>query len=419
MSIKNLVPITLVCLLTGLLLLYAHSSMRGKPISTAGVEAESETDHSATLLVEGFGKATVGGTGGTLHVVTNLDDGGPCSLRDFVNRPGPRIIRFAVSGWIVLKSRLVIENPYLTIDGSDAPNGGIGIRGEGIDIGGHDIIIRHVRFRSDSWATDDAVQITGYDFDLRSPKVPHNIVLDHLSITAGRDGNLDISSGAHDITVQHCIIAENNGSGAILQRYLNATRVTYHHNLFANNPSNRNPTIHCGDVDVVNNVIYRNFSGFSFANQTAVGPDSQCRVNYVGNYFKMGSSESTSEGERQIYLYGNEAGSAASSIHVEGNISPARPSDSRPETDLVRFERGGLPISGIRHDFPTVGTSSAFTALSQVVEKSGATLPCRDTTDTRIAGYVMKGEGVSGPGLNSPSRLGGWPDLTKPCDSTK
>jgi hypothetical protein len=365
------------------------------------------------FVIEGFGRNTVGGCGGTIITVTNLNDSGAGSFRNAVQQSGRRIVRFAVSGWITLNTRVMIENPYLTIDGSDAPNGGVGLRGDGIDLIAHDVIIRNIRMRSDTWATDDPLQIVAND-----GVEAYNVVLDHVSITAGQDGNVDVTNGAHDITIQHSIIAENNGSGATLQRYNNTTRVTYYRNLFANNPSNRNPTIHSGDVDMVNNVIYRNVNGHSFENLTAVGPDVACRVNYVGNYFKKGSSESIAGGDsKEIYLFGGEAGSSQSMIHLQGNISPTRPNDTMSQTTLVYAYNGGLPISGSRHNFPAVPTVSAATAYNDVLQNVGAIMPCRDAIDRRIIDYVTNGTGATVWGGQDPGQLGGWPNLSQPCGS--
>src|SRR5262245_7910567 len=53
---------------------------------------------------EGFGANTVGGRGGRIIEITNLDDSGPGSLRAAMEASGPRICVFRVSGTITLKS---------------------------------------------------------------------------------------------------------------------------------------------------------------------------------------------------------------------------------------------------------------------------------------------------------------------------
>ena len=70
---------------------------------------------------EGFGAFTPGGRGGKTLYVDNLNDSGPGSLRAAIETPGPRIIFFHVGGVIALKSTLHIREPFLTIDGQNAP----------------------------------------------------------------------------------------------------------------------------------------------------------------------------------------------------------------------------------------------------------------------------------------------------------
>ena len=70
---------------------------------------------------EGYGSGATGGAGGTTITVTNLNDSGPGSLREAVDTVGARIIKFSVHGVIALKTSLSLDDPDITIDGSDAP----------------------------------------------------------------------------------------------------------------------------------------------------------------------------------------------------------------------------------------------------------------------------------------------------------
>jgi hypothetical protein len=70
---------------------------------------------------EGFAAAATGGRGGIVCEVTNLDDSGPGSLRDCIDRTEPRTVVFRTGGTITLKSGLYIANPYITIAGQTAP----------------------------------------------------------------------------------------------------------------------------------------------------------------------------------------------------------------------------------------------------------------------------------------------------------
>jgi pectate lyase len=371
---------------------------------------------SMDLVIEGFGRNTIGGKLGKVYLVSNLNDSGPFSLRDLLNRPGPRIIKFGVSGTIRLQTGLVLVEPLVTIDGSDAPNGGIAIDGP-FAITASQVIIRHVRFRNGDLQNPADAVLIGEDNGSR----PSNIVLDHCSISWGGDGNVDIVNGASDVTIQWCILSENLGPGATLIKY-GATRITLHHNLFANSRSNRNPVVHGGEVDVVNNVVYRDFASTAFVphyfeNLMGVAPDTAVAlVNFVGNYYKAGSAENIGRGDRQkqIYLYGDRAYASQSGVYLQGNLGPSRPDDSLPQEDIAeQTEDEVLQIKAARFEHPLVTTSPAMTAYKEVLARAGATLPCRDEVDRRVVTYVANGKGKAI--VQHPGEVGGWPDLALPC----
>src|SRR6478609_9986754 len=97
---------------------------------------------------EGFGATTVAGRGGAVLTVTNLNDSGAGSLRAALSAAGPRTVVFETSGTVTLTSDdLVVSNPYLTLAGQTSPSPGITIRGGGIRIMTHDVLIQHVRVR--------------------------------------------------------------------------------------------------------------------------------------------------------------------------------------------------------------------------------------------------------------------------------
>src|SRR3954452_11639153 len=117
----------------------------------------------------------MGGRGGAVFEVTNLDDSGPGSLRDAVSE-GNRTILFRVSGTIALKSPLVVAKPKITIAGQSAPGEGICLRDSTFSIRTHDVVVRHLRSRLGDVTGREADSIT-LDHGV------NNVILDHCSAT--------------------------------------------------------------------------------------------------------------------------------------------------------------------------------------------------------------------------------------------
>ena len=101
---------------------------------------------------QGFGTDTIAGRGGRVIRVTNLDDGGPGSLRAAMRSNGPRCIVFEVAGIIHLAESLFVAEPFLSVYGQTAPWPGITIRGGTVRIQAHDVLLQHLTTSSSTTA---------------------------------------------------------------------------------------------------------------------------------------------------------------------------------------------------------------------------------------------------------------------------
>ncbi|MEZ4655580.1 MAG: fibronectin type III domain-containing protein, partial [Candidatus Eisenbacteria bacterium] len=221
------------------------------PVSNSPSGRTQDAPDGSGFPLAGFGSETPGGAGGSSYVVTSLANSGPGTLRDAVSASN-RMITFAVGGTIQLQTSLDIPSHHLTIDGATAPAPGItiapasGMAGDLVRIqsaNSHDIILRHLRFRD---GPGDNVRVDGSG--------AHHIVFDHCSFRRPGDGNLDITNGAHDLTLQWCILAEAIENSLTRSA---VTNVTYHHNFFTHG-TRKNPRIRDGasSTDVVNNLVF-------------------------------------------------------------------------------------------------------------------------------------------------------------------
>lgn len=388
----------------------------------------------------GAGASTVGGRGGEVYRVTNLNVSGPGSLADAVSKPN-RIIVFAVSGIIDLsggvagkRGQISLDQPHITIAGQTAPGEGICLKNGCLAIRASDIIIRHLRVRR-GWIAEgdsgDAIMAKpamkqaagpkpGVDAEtfkkieekkksrgkaIMEPAVNlENILLDHVSATWATDENLTITH-PNWTTAQFCLIAEGldypnpkqtpprHSEGSLWGVAAADGRSTFHHNLYAHNRL-RNPRTTSGDtpcavLEFRNNVVYNASENFSHTGRGAV------HLNWLDNYYKAGpSTPQRLKGSMFEFVH-----SPDSRMYASGNVVEGYPEASRDNWRAIRYSKGmsakDEAVLRVNKPFvaPEMPSQSAPDGYAQVLAEVGATLPARDAVDLRIVNDVRNGTG--------------------------
>jgi len=360
---------------------------------------------------EGFGKYAIGGRGGRVIEVTNLDDSGPGSFREACEAEGPRTVVFRVSGTIALESELEIEHPYITIAGQTAPGDGICVKNYQVKVETDHVIIRYMRFRPG----DER----GVEQDAFSGEGDH-IVIDHCSVSWGVDETLSFNKAAN-LTVQWCLVSESlyrsvhkkgdHGYGGLW----GGPGGSFHHNALVHH-SSRNPRAsgnkESGLLDFRNNVVYN--WGFNSAYGGELWPR-----NWVNNYYKPGPATRDSV-KRRIFLQKAKEGK----MYLAGTHM-----DGYPEVNADNWgkgvdyaEDGEATEATLRVDsefiVAPVTTDTAEVAFERVLAGVGASL-VRDSVDIRIVeeirtGTAKFGKSFEGGGngiIDSQKDVGGWPEL--------
>jgi len=379
---------------------------------------------------EGAGRYTSGGRGGAVYEVPNLNDSGPGSLREAVNKSGKRTIVFRVSGAIRLLTDLKISKGDLTIAGQTAPGDGICLRDQTTFIGANNVIIRFLRFRlGDSLKTED---------DAIWGRERKKVIIDHCSASWSVDETMSIY-GNDSTTVQWCLLAESlyksthpkgaHGYGGIW----GGTNSSFHHNLFAHH-SSRNPrfsgkeTPKCVNFDYRNNVIY------NWGDNSAYGGEDGT-INMVANYYKSGPATKSSKRNRIVEPSAELPSYPPGKWYIQDNTVEGFPLISADNwAGGVQGSYSNPAVVRAFEPFPFVPIEqhSAEEAYARVLQYAGAILPKRDAVDARIIQDVITGtasfEGSGyDPGnakitgiIDSQSQVGGWPELFSlpaPADS--
>ena len=390
---------------------------------------------------EGYGKYTIGGRGGTVYEVTNLNDNGKGSLREAINASGPRTIVFRVSGNIELESPIKIKNPYLTIAGQTAPGDGICLKNHQLSIAANQVIIRYIRVRPGD--------VSGKAYDAIGGRYFKNVILDHVSASWSVDECMSIYR-CDSLTIQWCIISEslfqskhekgNHGFGGIW----GGNHATFHHNLLAHH-SSRNPrwASGVGYNDYRNNVIYNWGYNSCYGGEKIEDsyPDrfNFFTVNMVANYYKPGPA--TAPGEVS-YRIARPAFKKDKEMHgkwyVADNFMEGSTKVTANNWDggvQKEFEAQDLNKLRLKAPWPAmpIKQQPAKEAFGLVTEYAGAMLPQRDAIDSRIIAetkggfatfegeWYKKKKKVANPSkicgiIDSQKNVGGWPELkSKPA----
>ncbi|WP_051234621.1 pectate lyase family protein [Marinimicrobium agarilyticum] len=356
---------------------------------------------------EGYGRFAIGGRGGKVVKVTNLNDSGPGSLRAAVEEEqGPRTIVFDVSGIITLESRLSINDSFVTVAGQTAPGKGIVIRSAPFGLSGaNDVILQHIRVRLGAGETYDGIGMAGSD---------HSIV-DHSSISWTIDEAFSSRNGKN-ITLQRTLIAEAlnvaghsnypEGTAHGYAASISGDIGSFHHNLLAHN-AGRNWSLaggldgdgnYAGRLDIFNNVVY------NWDNRTTDGGAHE--VNFVNNYYKPGPA--TSEMYALNIQYDNFPGTQR--YYCLGNVIPGQ-ADELNQRFACRVKNGqpdGYQPFVYEPFFPSHATiHTARQAYKNVLSDVGAIAPVQDHQDIRVINETLAGTTSS---TGSQTGLPGLPD---------
>ena len=353
-------------------------------------------------------------TGGKVFHVTNLSASGPGSLRYALESSGPRIVVFDVSGYIQLTSMIEIHEPYVTIAGQTAPYPGITLKGGGIRIRTHDVLVQHIRIRPG----DDPVGPEPASRDALSIGNKHeelfNIVVDHVSLSWGIDENMDIwYPGHHDITLRNSILSEalndslhpeGTHSKGFLVGY-GTKNLLVIGNLFAHNDQRNLRALGDTSTLFVNNLVYNWYgSGRAGAATGYSGEGGALDASIVGNVYIRGPN--TRKGGRSYPVHFRDDVFEGTKVYVEDNLSFHTSSD--PWSVVKNDATVPIRVDTWPNEVPYLKVKKGQVVRDWVLGNAGARRADTDPVDLRILNDVKNRTGRI---IDSQNDVGGWPPL--------
>lgn len=316
------------------------------------------------------------------------------------NAPTPGIIRFAVGGNINLKWTLTIKQPNLEIDGSTAPNGGITFQRSQVEVRDtHDVVIKHLRFRSgDGFANDaERVAMHGQYYDVYAPDYSggerslqvvgehgpsRRVRIENCSIQNATDDNGCVWSDSAEVTFYRCLFSGGYtyltkgllcGTSPGLPLPSHPNWVTLQQCLFINQWA-RMPDLNGDTVHLINNVIIRPFAG---------GRLNNTKANVVGNcLFSYPNHPWYANADRVLTVIAGTTRTGC--LYLSGNLLDGLFDDASKIVGIANQGQTPLPPETYRATpFPELPANvlSAPDALVAVLSNVGCTGPGRDAID--------------------------------------
>jgi hypothetical protein len=417
--------------------------------------------HAQTAFpgAQGFGAASRGGKGGRVIHVTRLDDDvkspKPGSFRWAVLQKGPRVVKFAIAGNIELKDRVLVRESRLTIDGGDAPDLGVCLKGGALEFRDcSDIIVRNLRVRAGAAPGLRENQIPfrwrpkgSRGLDCINIHECERVMIDHCSLSWSCDEIVSVVR-SRDVTVQWCILSEPLASPR-LHPYgdrhaycLNASASTLsvHHCLFARYVM-RGPQFEANDMrredrwqvkmEAVCNLLH-GYEASGSRYTTGVEDNKEevknqtFRFQFLGNHYHgMTRSRAAIEAATKHGIHPGVR------VGVDDNLDLTdwKESDKSAPAAKVRFEKSDRSQEQNHPAAFQIKKEALFTAPIPVrqtwtdpaspgrsfLESVGCS-HARDAVDTRLIAALRKTDATI---LSSPKQVGGWPSLTSSEDKQK
>jgi hypothetical protein len=309
------------------------------------------------------------------------------------------------------RTELKITEPFLTIAGQTAPSPGITFIRGGLDVHGHDVVIRHIRVRT---GVDGQAKRSGWEADAFSTIAAHDVIVDHCTFSWAVDENMSASGPrftgktpedwrkgtSYNVTFSYNLAAEGladashpkgeHSKGSLVHD--NVTNILFYRNVFAHNVE-RHPLFKGGVRGaVINNLIYnpgkRGIHYNLMALEWGDHPYQNGQLSAVGNVMRGGPS--TDErlpflmigGDGDLEYYGKD------NIAVD-RYGVALPMFGRYGETRAKLIRKDKPVS-----WPSgIAVMPAREVETHVLERAGARPWDRDADDIRVLYFIAEGRG--------------------------